>query len=185
VARRDLHPTQFLAGQTLALPISPETYELSAVFKSPAYPDEPAFESSARAADAAPGEAVVLRGPRAARLGTYKVELSPRGGGGGESRPLCANLDPAESDLAVAAPSDLDAALAGIPHEYLTATDDFLQGGARARRELWPVILMLLMVVLVCEQALAWWFGTPRAASGAAGGAMGPLGTGQRANSKV
>ena len=72
------------------------------------------------------------------------------------------NLDPAESDL-----KRLD--LAGLPDSYfgeatqvMTAEQMVTQGEARSNDEIWPQILLLLMLVLGAEQALGWWFGRRR-----------------------
>jgi hypothetical protein len=74
------------------------------------------------------------------------------------------NLDAGESNLATASKSELSAALAGVPHEYLTSAEAFLDAAERTRQELWPTLLALLVAVLMLEQGLAWWFGTPRRA---------------------
>ncbi len=161
LARRDTHPPHFVAGEPLTLPVSPEEYELSALLKFPAQADEPALEIVARGTPPAPGEPATLEGPVATRLGTYVVELATRSGRS-ESRPLCVNLDAAESDLAAAASAELDAALAGLPHELVTAAEDFLRGTEQTRHELWPAVLIVLLATLLLEQALAWWFGVPR-----------------------
>jgi hypothetical protein len=100
----------------------------------------------------------------ATQLGTYTAELARRQGGV-ELRPLAVNFDARESDLTVARRHELDVALGSVPHEYVRAADAFQQDETRARRELWPAVLLTLVTVLMLEQALAWWFG----ASGYAG----------------
>lgn len=157
--RRDVR-TSFVAGETLALSILPEEYEPSGVFRSPAAADEPAVEARVRDPIAAVGEPVTLEGPVATRLGTYTAELVRRAGGV-ERRPLCVNPDEAEFDLAAAGAHELALALGNVPHEYLEAADSFRQDDAQARRELWPAVLIALVTVLMLEQTLAWWFGTP------------------------
>ena len=76
-------------------------------------------------------------------------------------RPLAVNLDGCESDLEVARPHELDVALGDLPHEYVAGAEAFLQDEEQARREVWPTILLALVAVLMLEQGLAWWFGTP------------------------
>jgi len=174
-ARRSEHPVEFVGGQPLTLALPLEEFEPGALFKSPRYPDEPAVVASARPPEPATAEAVVLAGPRATHLGTYFVELTSRAGRA-ETRPLCVNLEPGESDLAAATLSELDGALAGVPHEYLAAAEDFLRVAAQTRRELWPLVLMLLVATLVGEQTLAWWFGTPRATAAGTPPRAGPRG---------
>jgi hypothetical protein len=171
LARRTTEPASFVAGQQLSVSLSPEAYEPAAIFKSPAFPNEPPFAAST-AAPADPEAPLVVPGPIAKRLGTYVVDLTPRAQSGlsapATGRPLCVNLDPAESDLAVASPAALDAALAGIPHELVATADEFLQGAEHTRQELSPSLLVLLAITLMLEQFLAWWFGKPRTGSGLA-----------------
>lgn len=160
-ARRAAGRSSFVAGETLTLSLPPDEYEPSAVFRSPAFPDEPAVEARLRETVAAVGEPIVLEGPTATHLGTYHAELTRRAGSV-ELRPLTVNLHASESDLAVARAHELDAALGSIPHEYVQAADAFLEGDPAARRELWPAVLVMLLGVLMLEHALAWWFGMPR-----------------------
>jgi len=155
----------YVAGEPLRLRVRPDVYEPAAVIKSPAFPDEPAIvagvgDRDARAAASGSGERVVLEGPPAMQLGTYEVELTRRIGGV-ESRPLCVNLERTESDLARARRDELDTALGGVPHEFVQAGESFPGGDQQARRELWPGLLLVLGVVLLAEQGLAWWFGRP------------------------
>jgi hypothetical protein len=162
LARRDAHPPQFVAGEPLLVRLSPEQYEPVATFRPPG---ADAAAQAGRAADE-PGRgtaSLVLAGPRAVELGTYHVELLARDGHP-QTRPLCVNLAPAESDLAAASAAELAGAIPGIPHEYVRAGDDFLAGDGPARRELWPAVLILLLAALFLEQVLAWHFGLPRAA---------------------
>ncbi|MGD8451666.1 MAG: BatA domain-containing protein [Phycisphaerae bacterium] len=158
IARRHNHPGSLAAGEVLAVPVEPDVYEPSALYKPPAYPDEPAVPSAPPQRGPAGEDIVVLPGPEAQRLGTYMVELTTRSGRL-ETRPLCVNLALAESDLAAAAPADLDAALAGLPYELFAAATDFLRGAAQTRRELWPLALLSVVLVLTLEQTLAWYFG--------------------------
>lgn len=160
IARRAETPLAFLAGQTLSVLVSPDEYELGAMVRSPAHPDEPAVQ--ARAAEAVPGanELTPIVGPPATLLGTYVFELQQRGGGA-ETRPVSVNLEPAESDLRSMRPGDFDAPLAGIPHEFLGAGAALADPSGETRRELWPALLATLIAVLMLEQLLAWLFGRP------------------------
>jgi hypothetical protein len=160
-ARRDEERKSFVAGETLELSLLPEEYEPSGLFRSPASTDEPAVEARLREPVTAVGEPVTLEGPLATQLGTYTAELVRRAGGV-ERRPLAVNLDRVEFDLAVASARELDTALGDVPHEYVQADDAFLRDDRRARRELWPAVLLALAAILMLEQTLAWWFGTPR-----------------------
>src|SRR5690606_24709509 len=126
------------------------------------HPDEPA--QPARVEDASGGDVdapLVLAGPRATQLGTWWVDLSDRQAGAIE-RPLCVNLPVGESDLAAATGGELSSGLGETPHEYVPAGAEFLNRQEESRRELWPTILTVLIVTLMAEQGLAWWFGTPK-----------------------
>jgi hypothetical protein len=160
LARRTADPTNFIAGQRLQVTISPETHEIGAVFKPPTFPDEPAVTAATPEVPAGPEGTVVLTGPAARHVGVYTTELTTRAGQP-ELRPLCVNSDPAESDLGTAGAAELAAALAGIPHEFVATAEDFLQGTEQTRRELWPGLLIILLITLFLEQTLAWWFGQP------------------------
>ena len=159
-SRRSEEPLSFTAGDALRLAVLPEEYEPVAVFRSPGTSDEPAVEARAQDVGAAVGAAVTLEGPVATQLGTYTAELSPRGGGI-EQRRLAVNLDARESTLASASPHELDIALGRVPHEYIRASEAFQRDDAGARHEVWPVILLALVMTLFIEQALACWFGMP------------------------
>jgi hypothetical protein len=137
------------------------------MIRTPAYPDEPAIE--ARLVESAGGdEPARIEGPIALRAGTYRFQLTRRTGGVVEI-PVCVNVDPAESDLAVADATELDAGLGPVPHEYLLAADAFGLEQQPSRRELWPTILTLIVIVLMAEQALACWFGRPLGGGSRAG----------------
>lgn len=170
LARRSDQPGAFVAGRPLYVTLSPQMYEPAAIFKSPAFPNEPPFAAST-GAPTDPDAPLVVPGPNATRLGTYTVDLTPRSDFGLTAptvHPVCVNLDPAESDLSVASPAALDAALAGIPHELVATADEFLQGAEHTRQELWPALLVLTVITLMSEQFLAWWFAKPRTGSGLA-----------------
>ncbi|MBL8878741.1 MAG: BatA domain-containing protein [Phycisphaerales bacterium] len=154
LARRDEHPRQFNAGEPLVVTFAPDTFQPTAVLKSPAYPEDVAEELQQSAA----GDLAELHSKPATRLGTYKLEMQPRNGLL-ETWPLAVNLDRSESDLRRASDEELDVALNGIPHSIFSANEGFLNGDAETRRELWPSALILLAVALVSEQLLAWWFG--------------------------
>lgn len=154
LARRDEHPRQFIVGAPLVISLASDDAPPAATLKSPAYPEDPAEELAA----VLQGELAEYRSRPSARLGVYRFEYQPRGGLP-ESRPLVVNLDAGESDLARATAEETSAALAGIPHSRIGISDQFLGGGLETRRELWPAALLILALVLVSEQALAWWFG--------------------------
>ena len=119
LARSEMHPSAFVSGVPLTVPIALSDYEPQVVFRSPRYPETPATSGTPDAPSANDGELAVLRGPVADELGTYTVELTPRSGPL-ETRPLCVNPDPRESNLRRATRAELGAALGDIPHTFAT-----------------------------------------------------------------
>ena len=160
LARRDDWRAQYAAGDPLEVRVDAESYEPRGVFRSTVRPDAPPVAARVRQPAPDGDAALVLEGPLAADVGVYTLELTRRQLGL-ERRPLSVNLDPRESNLAVAGKAELSAALGGIEHEYFTASDTFSGGGEEARRELWPALLGLLLAALLLEQTLAWWFARP------------------------
>jgi len=159
VARESLHERHFLAGETLSIALAPEEYEAAAVFRAPPGSEEPTFEARARGSDAMLDEPIVLEGPVAKTLGVYTVEATRRDGQV-ETRPLSVNLNPRESDLQAAGARELAASLGNVSHKYIEASQAFLTDPEKAQTELWPALLVALLVTLMAEQILAWWFGT-------------------------
>ncbi len=162
-ARRDAATGATLGGEALALALWPDEYDLSVQFQSPRYPDDPAVPGVVTRVSDTGDEPTTVSGPRAVELGVYRARLSPRAGGV-EERPLAVNLDPAESNLQAAGEAELRAALGGLNVEYIGSAEAFLAATEASRRELWPTLLLLVIAILMTEQALAWWFGTPRRA---------------------
>lgn len=159
-SRRNTDPTALAAGEPLRVSLPADQYEPTAVFKSPAYPDDPAIVARVAETSVGVGEPYVLDGPPALRLGRYGVELTRRGGES-ETRAIAVNLNPIESDLTPATPGELRESLGDIRNEHLLAPDAFNQNEDRARREFWPTLLLMLVALLLAEQALAWRFGQP------------------------
>lgn len=157
VARRGAHAYSHHAGETLELAVSPEVYDPTAIFKSPAFPEVPSTPAQARESELLPGQLMTLVGPPADTLGAWQVELRSRDGRE-EVRPLCVNLDPRESDLASASHGELESLFRGWPLR-IASVEQFLTGRERGRYEIWPTVLLALIGVLLTEQFLAWWFG--------------------------
>lgn len=176
LARRSANLDAIDAGNPVTLRVSPEEYDPRVVIRTPAYPDEQVIETRlieraggiGGAGDSGTTSRPALleglaeaRGPKALVAGTYRFLLTRRAGGVEENRPVCVNTDSDETNLIAATPGELDAALGPIPHEFLQASDAFGTGQEPARRELWPTILTLVVLILMMEQALACWFGRP------------------------
>jgi len=148
-----------LVGEPIRLPLDPARYQPAAALKSPAYPHEPATRVHARP-DPETG-VPTIHWPHTDRPGIYQFELSEMSGGQALEQ-VAVNVDPLESDLRRADRTSLVSSMAGLPIEYVSG--DSLSGGGevQARQELWPVLIIALLVVLMSEQALAWWFGSDR-----------------------
>jgi hypothetical protein len=161
-ARGEDLPGSLLCGEPLVIAVSPESYEPRALLRPAGDDPSPPLEALPDPAGGSIGQPLLLIGPRAERLGTYRAELIRRSGSR-ELRPLCVNLDPGESDLSVAGPAEIEAALVEVPHERVIPAESFLLGREQTRHEVWTFLLALLVALLMAEQMLAWWFGTPRA----------------------
>lgn len=176
LAARSAEPPAFRAGQTLRVALSPEQFEPTAVFESPEFPADAPTAGTPVSRDLMPSDLMVLEGPAARRLGTYQVELTPREGPR-TRKALSVNLDPSESDLAVATRSELSALAGDLAHEIVSADSDFLSGAQPPRTEMWRSLLWAMFGALLAEQALAWWFGGGRMRLGAARMATGAAAT--------
>jgi hypothetical protein len=160
VSRRETQPAAYVAGEVLKVSAAAEKYVAVGSLTFPAGADESAEQVWAGGPAVVAGEALVLQGPVAERLGVYRIELSRRGGDA-EQRPLCVNLEPGESDLARATAEELTAGLGRIDHTFVGVGEGLPGADERARRELWRGLLLLIVLMLLVEQGLAWWFGRP------------------------
>ena len=52
--------------------------------------------------------------------------------------------------------------MGGVKTDYVTGRDLAALRDVQVRRELWPLLLVLLVAVLMTEQALGWYFGNGR-----------------------
>jgi hypothetical protein len=90
--------------------------------------------------------------------GIYSFVLTNQSGER-EVRMVAVNPDPAESDLTPATEPDLRQALHEMPFEYFDGIDALDEAGDESRKELWPVVLLAVLVLLMGEQFLGWRFG--------------------------
>lgn len=86
--------------------------------------------------------------------GTY-VLTKTRNDGTVESTARSYNVQPEEGDLARITPEELRSAMAGIAYDYLDASA-FLQSDEQTRFEPRDWLLALFVLLLFCEQCLAW-----------------------------
>jgi len=159
VARPPAGASEQLVGEPIALALAPARYQLHATLKRPTFPVDPAVQIDTQP-DAATGLPVV-RWADTARPGIYRFELTTATGGQAVWQ-VAVNVDPRESDLAHADRAALTEPIKGVPVEYLTEKTVAAQHDIQARRELWPALLIVLVMVLTCEQAVAAWFGSDR-----------------------
>lgn len=144
-------------GSPLVFEFDARRHEPRAALRTPAYPIEPDF--TLEATDVL-GERATLVFRETTRSGVHELHLKGRDGGA-SVRFAAVNPDPAESDLAVAGRTELETALAeDMVYEYVADVSILSDRTAGARRELWWPLLMCAVLVLMCEQSLAWWFGT-------------------------
>jgi hypothetical protein len=144
-------PTVLTTGMPIRRAIDPERY-LSEVTVEPAQGAPVTVQT---------GDAQGLRWDRTERAGFYTLHLRLRAGG--EQRVVYAvNIDPREGDLRHVYPGDLRRRLGNAPVRILPDLDIPTDSTPATRRELWRGALLLLVLVLLLEQFLAWQFGRRR-----------------------
>lgn len=159
LARRPAQKAMQLVGQPVTLPLDPGRYQPTAAVRSPAYPEEPAVAVHPEPDMASGG--MGIRWMQTEQPGFYQIDLTEQSGGH-VVEPVAVNVDCTESNLRRMRRDELQQATAGWPVEYVEA-EDLTQGSAAAtRKELWPALLILLVVTLMTEQLLACWFGANR-----------------------
>lgn len=156
-------PSGIDTGGTVGRPISfsldPARYQPSAVVRTPAYPGEAEVRLDAQP-DPETG-LPMIHWNDSELSGVYRFALTESTGQADEHL-VAVNVDTRESDLSRATRVELNAAASGLPFEYVTGDEVMGQGELDARRELWRVILLAVVLTLVAEQTLAWWFGSSR-----------------------
>ncbi len=148
-----------LVGQPIHISLDTAHFQTAAILKLPSFPEDPAITIDAQP-DAQAGTPVILW-PRTDQPGIYQFSLNETSGGEA-IRPVAVNVDPREGDLRRADRTTLLEALSGLPAEYVAGETLTRQQDIQTRRELWPSLLIALLVVLMTEQGLAWWFGGGR-----------------------
>jgi hypothetical protein len=88
------------------------------------------------------------------RAGRYQVILGPPLE---QTDAYAVNIDPAESDLTRAETTELPAELSVAVDQLAGA--DFAATGRPSRSRLYASLLYIVLGLLLCESALAWWFG--------------------------
>ncbi len=151
-----LHDT--LVGEPIRLPLNIPAYEPTALLKLPTFPSTPAMRIEARGNDR--GQ-YAIEWADTSRPGLYQFELQ-RSGGEAQTRQIAVNLDPRESDVRRADRQALIASMGELKPAYVTGETLADYAPSEARQELWPFVLSALLMVLMLEQGLAWWFGADK-----------------------
>jgi len=93
--------------------------------------------------------------------GVYQFVLRRRDGA--ESvRMVAVNVDANESDLTGAEEAELHQAMGGIPHSYIRGLDELSGAEGEARAELWRLCWIGVVMALLSEHGLAWFWGRKR-----------------------
>lgn len=146
-------------GEPIKLSLDPSVFELDALVRTPAYPNE--REVGLTATPAEDGDGWFLNWDHTDVAGLYQFVLK-RLDGGERVRLVAVNLDPAESDLTPADEAQLRSALGDVPFDYVKSSDDVAAAVSEARIELWRLALIAAALVLIGEQGLAWFWGRRR-----------------------
>ena len=158
-ARRAEGRPENWVGTPLELPVDPALFGADALVRSPAYPNEP--EASVTPSPSADGRGLTIQWEHTDSAGLYQFVLR-RLDGGEVVRLAAVNVDPRESDLAMAQETELRKALGGLPFEYVQGLVHVAQAADEARIELWRPALIFAALALMSEQCLAWWWGRRR-----------------------
>ncbi len=159
LARRAEAGGQQLVGAPIVIPFDGERYQPPATLKPPTFPADPASRIEPQP-DPGTGQ-TVLSWTRTDEPGIYRFDLSEISGRT-VTRPMAVNVDTRESDLGRADEAALRASMPNLNLSYVTGRDLAALRDVEVRRELWPIALILLVVVLMSEQALGWYFGSGR-----------------------
>lgn len=147
---------RYHVGEPIKLTLDPATFESGLRVRTPAYPNEREVELSA--VPSSEGRGLVVTWDHTETAGQYQFVLRRRDGGE-TIRLVAVNVNPQESDLAMAHEDELGQALGDVPFEYIKGIDKLTGVTDTARAELWRVFLVFAFIVLMAEQSLAWRWG--------------------------
>lgn len=157
VARPDPGGGDTRVGAPLVAAVEPGRFDPQAVVRTPAFPEEPDVSIEAR--PYGPDGTMQFTWTDTRRPGVYRFSL--RETGGTETvRLATVNVDAKESNLAGAPEAAVRNAAGDLPITYVAGGELVADDTANTRRELWPSVLIALVVVLLVESGLAWWFGS-------------------------
>jgi len=158
-ARRINGDRGYLVGDRIELELDPAAYEADVKVRTPAYPNE---REVGVAATAPPdGRGLSVGWDQTDLSGVYQFVLRRRDGA--ESvRMVAVNVDANESDLTGAEEAELHQAMGGIPHSYIRGLDELSGAEGEARAELWRLCWIGVVMALLSEHGLAWFWGRKR-----------------------
>jgi len=161
LAHRGSDDLSHQVGSKLELALDPAAYEPKVRFVPPR------GDASREKGGAAP-EATVDAVPTAGGLltasfsetgtsGVYEAILA-KTNGAGESRRFAVNVEPSEGNLeALLSGRDLTTRLSGVKYDYRRAADFQYEAGDAEGGNLSQWLLAFLVLLLICEQIVAWW----------------------------
>lgn len=160
VARRSGGSTDYHVGDAIAVTVDPKMYLPDIGVRTPAYPDEREVWITALAVEEDGGLTARWENPSAA--GLYRFVLQRRDGGEA-IMVVSVNIDPRESDLAMADEDELRPLVGDLPFRYVEGLAALSTDGDGERRtEFWRAFLIATIVLLLSEQTLAWMWGRRR-----------------------
>jgi hypothetical protein len=145
-----------LVGSPIEFSINPDVYAEDVLVRTPGYPAAEEIAISAVPVEGADGFRV--RWELTEQVGVYQFVLRTLGGEE-EVRVVAVNPDTAESNLRSADEGELRAAMPDVPFVYISDLSSLSDVDGDARREYWRAILVAVVLLLMGEQFLGWWFG--------------------------
>jgi len=138
-------------GSPIERAVEPQFIDGSVTLKTPRYPEQPAVRLTPRPV----GEQMRVSYADTGRAGVYELALD--NGGLQRADHFARNVDPAEGELAKAAPAAIVAALGDSPVKLLPdlATAELDLREQSRGKEFWKYVLIALLAVLAVEQTLA------------------------------
>ncbi len=159
VAKRGDSVDDQRVGEPIQLALDPALYEPDITVRTPAYPSEREIGLTAKPTE--DGEGWAATWDHTDRAGFYKFIL--RGRDGNEiAKTAAVNVDPREGDLAMAEEAELRSAMPGIDFDYIEGLEGLNAQAGETRTEFWRAALLVVLVVLMGEQTLAWAWGRKR-----------------------
>ena len=148
-----------IVGTMIEYGLDPARDQPTARLRTPTYPSQAEIRLEAQPH---PQTGIpLIRWPDTDEPGVYRFALD-RLSGAAATHLVAVNVDPNESDLHRADRALLTDATAGLDVTFVRGDNLVGQDDLEARRELWPALLILVVIVLMSEQCLAWWFGSER-----------------------